>query len=140
MGRMGIMILISGMFLLLGSCSDKDSVGIAVPPAGLLSDTKIISVGKGLFVAHCAKCHGSIEEGRTQRAGRFNPQAPDFKERRYRVTLPGYLFRRIEKGRKMEPFNSMGSVMPAWEPHLKPQQIWALVAYIRYRSGAFIPH
>jgi len=121
--------------LLIVSCSDNKRDDLPVPPANLLRDQVRVARGEQLFAAHCAECHGSIAEGRTQRAARFNPQAPDFHERRYRKSLPGYLYLRIAQGRNLEPFNSAGSVMPAWELHLPPEEIWDLVAYLRYRAS-----
>ncbi len=133
-GKKAFFLFLLAAFL-LGACSEKGTPDLPPPPAGLLGDRVKISAGRQLFVAHCAECHGSISEGRTQRAARLNPLPPDFHERRYRTVLPGYLYRRIEWGRKMGPFRSTGSVMPAWGPHLQPQQIWSLVAFIRYRAG-----
>ena len=120
--------------LVLAACSDNKRGDLPVPPANLLEDAARITRGERLFAAHCAECHGSIAEGRTQRAARFNPPAPDFHELRYRESLPGYLYLRIAQGRRLEPFNSAGSVMPAWEPHLSPEAIWDLVAFLRYRA------
>lgn len=94
-----------------------------------------IAAGARLFAEHCAQCHGSIAEGRSPRAARFNPLAPDFHEPKYRKSLPGYLYRRIELGRTTEPYRSNGSVMPAWGVHLRSEQLWQLVAYLKKRAG-----
>ncbi len=127
--------LLTVLFFLLAGCSPSDEIDLPVPPAGLLGDAVRVALGKRLFAAHCAECHGSLAEGRTSVAARLTPLPPDFHERRYRSMLPGYLFRRIEQGRKLEPFRSSGSVMPAWQQYLSQDQIWALVAFIRYRAG-----
>ena len=134
MQKTGIFLLLA-LCLLLGGCSASDRSELPVPPVGLVGNPEKIAIGQRLFAAHCAECHGSIAEGRTQRAARLNPAPPDFHERRYRRALPGYLYRRIELGREMEPFRSLGSVMPPWRPHLNQEQIWSLVAFIRYRAG-----
>lgn len=117
------------------ACSGTDKRDLPVPPAGLLRDTQRVERGAQLFSKHCARCHGGLAEGRTQRAARFNPPAPDFHEQRYRTALPGYLYLRIEQGRKPEPFRSAGSVMPAWGAYFEAETIWDLVAYLRYRAA-----
>jgi len=135
MQKTEILILLAALCLLWIGCSSSEQGKLPVPPADLLGNPVKIATGRQLFLAHCAECHGTLDEGRTQRAGRLKPFPPDFHERRYRRTLPGYLYRRIEQGRKMEPFRSLGSVMPPWRQHLNQDQIWSLVAYIRYRAG-----
>jgi mono/diheme cytochrome c family protein len=125
-----------GLLLLLATaCSENQRGELPVPPGKVLENVEQIELGQKLFAAHCAECHGGLTEGRTQRAARFNPGAPDFHEVRYQTALPGYLFLRIEQGNRLEPFHSEGSVMPAWGPYLNSGQIWGLVAYIRYRAG-----
>jgi len=135
MPRTGNLISLIFLLILISGCSRGESIELPLPPAGLIGDPEKIALGKQLFLAHCAECHGSLSEGRTQRAARFKPGAPDFQERRYQTALPGYLYKRIEQGRNMEPFRSAGSVMPPWSAHLKKEQIWGLVAFIRDRAG-----
>jgi len=105
------------------------------PPEGLLQDVASIAAGRELFGEHCARCHGSAEEGRSPRADFFHPPASDFREPKYRGLDPAYLFWRIETGKTVEPYLSRGSVMPAWGPYLGEEQIWRLVAYLRSRGG-----
>lgn len=135
MQKTGVFFLLLLLSLLLSGCNPSERTELPVPPAGLLGNPEQVEVGRLLFAAHCTECHGSLAEGRTQRAARFNPAAPDFQESRYRTLLPGYLYLRIAHGRKMEPFRSAGSVMPSWSAYLKEEQIWALVVFIRDRAG-----
>ncbi len=128
-------LLVITIVLLLSACREKGDGDLPLPPANLFTNTANIAQGQRLFVRHCAECHGSLAEGRTRRAARLTPPAPDFHEQRYRKTLPGYLYRRIERGNRIEPFGSSGSVMPPWGAYLKAEQIWALVAFIRDRAG-----
>ncbi|MDH3997927.1 MAG: cytochrome c [Desulfuromonadales bacterium] len=93
------------------------------------------SVGKELFHAKCASCHGKPSEGRSERAAFFEPPAPDFTAPMYQQIDPAYLFWRIETGKDAEPFRSQGSVMPAWGSHFDEEQIWRIVAYLRSRSA-----
>jgi len=131
-----ILIGLQLFLLLLWGCSQGEQLDPPQAPPGVLKAKDQILLGKKLFLAHCAECHGTLAEGRTQRAARFNPPAPDFRERSYRKVDPGYLYRRIEKGRQVEPYLSSGSVMPPWGQYLREEQIWALVAYLLYRNGS----
>ena len=128
-------ILILFCALLTWGCSQEEPRNLPGPPPGFLQEKANLLRGEGLFAAHCAECHGTLAEGRTQRAARFNPPAPDFRERHYRRVKPGYLYRRIEQGRLLEPFRSRGSVMPPWGPYLTKDEIWSLVAYLLSRSA-----
>jgi mono/diheme cytochrome c family protein len=64
----------------------------------------------------------------------FNPPAPDFTDIHYKELDPAYLYYRIELGKTVEPYKSQGSVMPAWGLHFSDQQIWQIVAYLRFRA------
>ena len=129
----GVILMLFLMFV-FGGCERGASLDLPDPPAGFLHEKENINQGKKLFMAHCAECHGSLAEGRTQRAARFQPPAPDFHELSYRKVAPGYLYRRIERGRLIEPFGSRGSVMPPWGNYLSEREIWTLVAYLIYRN------
>ena len=102
------------------------------PPAGYQS-SESVKYGADLFLRLCARCHGDTAEGRSPRADFFSPPAPDFKSRHYAAVDPAYLYWRIAKGKTVEPFLSSGSVMPNWEPHFTPGQLWSLVAYLQTR-------
>ena len=121
--------------LLLVACSD------APPPypqrnmpAELTRDETLFINAKELFLSRCAHCHGKQSEGRISQADFFQPPAPDFTASSYRQTDPAYLFWRISEGKTVEPYLSLGSVMPAWGMHFSDSQIWQLVAYLQTRS------
>lgn len=120
--------------LLLCSCSrELPDYPRRQAPEGLLEDAVQLQAGHVLFVEKCATCHGKTSEGRSARAGFFDPPAPDFTEERYRMIDPAYLFWRIEVGKTVEPYLSSGSVMPAWRG-LTDEEIWQLVAYLQTRA------
>ncbi|RMF43210.1 MAG: cytochrome c [Deltaproteobacteria bacterium] len=120
--------------LLLAACSSGSVDYPARPvPADLDSEARV-RIGKDLFAARCASCHGHPSEGRSPRAVFFEPPAPTFGEPKYRGIDPAYLYWRIEHGKTVEPFLSRGSVMPAWGPHFTSEQIWSLVACLRSRA------
>ncbi len=135
MQKIYIFFLMLSLMLFLVNCTASEKSVLPIPPIGLLDNAQAIAVGRELFAAHCAECHGGLAEGRTLRAARFNPAAPDFQELRYRTALPDYLYLRIWYGKNMEPFGSSGSVMPPWNAYLTEEQVWSLVAFIRDRAG-----
>lgn len=130
-----IFILLAGLSLLFLACSEESfNVPKQDVPKSLLGQEESIRSGQELFLRLCRECHGTLGEGRNQRAERFVPPAPDFRERHYTQSDPAYLFWRIQEGKRVEPFRSRGSVMPAWKPYLTEEQIWQLVAYLKQRS------
>lgn len=102
-------------------------------PEGLMEDVAQLSAGHDLFRDKCASCHGKPSEGRSERAAFFQPPAPDFTDPHYQEIDAAYLFWRIEVGKTVEPYLSMGSVMPAWSG-LPDREIWQLVAYLKARA------
>jgi mono/diheme cytochrome c family protein len=124
--------LLLSLLLLLTACGESASYPERTPPEDFLQMQTNVEAGRELFREHCVLCHGTLEEGRSLRA-EFNPPASTFEAIRYRSVDPAYLFWRITKGKTVEPYLSLGSVMPAWGPHFTSEQIWQLVAYIRIR-------
>ena len=130
-----VLILLAGLSLSLSACrEDSGTVPAQEVPHSFLIQKENIVAGQELFHRLCRECHGTLGEGRNQRAERFVPPAPDFHEHHYAQSDPAYLFWRIEEGKRAEPFRSRGSVMPFWKPHLSDEQIWQLVAYLKQRS------
>lgn len=128
-------MLCMSLALLVACGEPSDSWPERRPPAGFLQSPDNRAAGNALFHEHCARCHGTAEEGRSHRAGFFQPPAPDFLSPRYRTIDPAYLFWRISQGKNVEPYRSRGSVMPAWGPYFAEEQIWQLVAYLHARAG-----
>jgi mono/diheme cytochrome c family protein len=129
-----VLVLLGGLM----ACQQepKTPMPLISIPEQQLTNAKAQQTGAALFKAHCRECHGSLTEGRNPRASRFNPVPPDFFNSAYATIDPAYLFWRIKEGKRIEPFRSRGSVMPAWGPYLSEQEIWSLVAYLRHRAGA----
>ena len=121
--------------ILLVACSDQS---VSFPqrniPVELSFNATIFDEMQLLFLKHCASCHGTLSEGRISRADFFQPPAPDFTASSYQQADPAYLFWRISEGKMVEPFLSMGSVMPAWGVHFSDEQIWQMITYLQSRS------
>ena len=97
-----------------------------------------LQVGKAVYVRNCVPCHGDLLDGQGHFAQAFNPVPADF-------TSPGalpqltesFVFWRIAKGgpglpREGTPWDS---AMPAWEPILEKDEIWAVILYLYEQSG-----
>ncbi len=116
------------------ACSDRPDYPRRPIPKDLLSDSGWRTAGQSLFAEKCSACHGKQGEGHSERAAFFDPPAPNFDEAIYREADPAYLYWRIANGKTVEPYLSLGSVMPAWGQHLSEEQIWQLVAYLKSRA------
>lgn len=100
--------------LVLGACADPEPPQVPVGPDGQ-PDPQLV-LGRDVWGANCATCHGPEGEG-----GRGN---------------------RINDGRSVEKYpdvadqiavvvNGKGNGMPAWVDRLTPAEIEAVVAYTR---------
>jgi mono/diheme cytochrome c family protein len=127
--------LILLLTLLATACHDgHGNYPARIMPAGIEHDPATLAAAEKIFQRNCASCHGKVDEGRSPRADGYYPPAPDFTEARYRHSDPAYLYWRIETGKSVEPYQSQGSVMPAWGQHFSEQQIWQLVALLKQRA------
>ncbi|MBR1149461.1 cytochrome c [Bradyrhizobium sp. JYMT SZCCT0428] len=85
-----------------------------------LSDPQRVDAGKQRFNSSCVGyCHGS--EGMGGRAHSFKGRGDDFDVE--------YAYRIIKNGRK-----GSGAVMPRWGETFSQEQIWELVAYLKFLS------
>ena len=85
-----------------------------------LSDSTRVEAGRSRFNGSCAGyCHGG--EG-------IGGRAPSFKGRGDVFDID-YAFRVISKGRK-----GSAAVMPRWDETFSPEEIWEIVAYLKFLS------
>ena len=95
------------------------AVGDEQPPFDL-SESKRIEAGRLRFNGSCAGyCHGG--EGVGGRAPSFKGRGDEFDA--------DYAYRTIENGRK-----GSGAVMLRWGETFSPEEIWELVAYLKFLS------
>ncbi|HEY0832618.1 MAG TPA: cytochrome c [Azospirillum sp.] len=105
------------------------------PPAPDPTDAALVALGRGVYAAHCASCHGAALEGQ-----------PNWRERRPDGMLPApphdvsghtwhhgdaQLLGMVRDG--LTPFAPPGyqSEMPAFKGTLSEREIAAVVAYIK---------
>ena len=92
-------------------------------------------------MARCSVCHGEEGDGKGPAATSLPLKPPSFRDAKMVGEMAGnYWFWRVSEGGIVEPFRSMGSVMPAWKDELSVQDRWAVIAYTHTLSGHQGPH
>ena len=116
------------MWLVLPGCADVDRDlprpyrRVNVPVAALES-RESRERGRGLFVEHCALCHGERGDGRGIRREGLTRPPRDFTDRGWRQsTSPRHVFYGIREG-------LLGTPMPNWKA-LSEQDAWDMTAYV----------
>jgi cytochrome c len=82
----------------------------------------VMKRGQSRFNIYCATCHGQLGDGQGMIALRGYKKPPTFHDDRLRGQPAGYFYEVITKG---------FGVMPNYAHQLKPEDRWAVVAYIR---------
>lgn len=122
----------------MGNAVDTQSIGISVPEGVSLSDPALVRRGAGHFQTNCVACHGAPGQPQSAAMMAMMPPPPpladkigDWRDRE--------LFWIIRHGIKY-------SGMPAWTTQSRPDEVWAMVAFLRtlptlqedgYRALAF---
>lgn len=87
-----------------------------------------VAEGQGVFLAHCAGCHGPAADGRGAHAGILLAPPPDLSALdRLAARSDRQLFDAVTGG-------TPGTAMPGFERSLTEQERWALVAFLRWLS------
>ena len=92
-------------------------------PAHLLENVEARLRGRGLYLQHCALCHGENADGNGVRRHGLSSQPQDYNDPvwRNRVT-PRQVFFTVREGKR-------GTSMPAWK-NLNEVETWDVVAYV----------
>jgi mono/diheme cytochrome c family protein len=121
-------LVVSGFLLGHSStAADDQSSGWTAPPRAarranpMQPDDNSRAVGRRLFVAHCAACHGGGGRGDGPSALSCNPRPSDLTDPAVTSETDGELFWKISTGRKP---------MPAYEPRLSDEQRWHVVNFL----------
>jgi mono/diheme cytochrome c family protein len=110
-------------------------------PAAVWTNAQLLARGKEIYASRCAVCHGEQGDGRGPAAMGLPIAPPSFRDPTMVGEMAGnYWFWRISEGGLVEPFRSMGSVMPAWKHELPIDDRWAVIAYTHRFSGHDGPH
>ncbi|KQT65762.1 MULTISPECIES: c-type cytochrome [unclassified Aureimonas] len=109
---------------------DTQSLGLDVPADVDLSDPALVQRAAGHFASGCAACHGAPGETQSPVVHAMMPPPPRLEDR------VGYgakwkdreLFWIVQHGVKY-------SGMPAWVSQGRPDEVWAMVAFLRAYPG-----
>ena len=95
-------------------------------------DAGAIERGRPLYDTHCTLCHGADGRGTTDFARTLSHQPADLTHHFHPHPGDGdaYLYWRVSEGGTVEPFQSAGSLMPAFKTLLSDDEIWDVLAYI----------
>ena len=105
-------------------------------PSAAWTNERLLARGKEIYATNCAVCHGEQGGGDGPAAAGLPLKPPSFREARMVNEMAGnYWFWRVSEGGLVEPFRSMGSVMPAWKAQLSVEERWAVIAYTHRFSG-----
>jgi mono/diheme cytochrome c family protein len=94
--------------------------------------------GRRVYYQNCVACHGDLLDGNGHFAHGFNPRPLAFTEH---GTIPqlteSFVFWRIAKGGPGLPAEGTpwNSAMPAWEPVLTENEIWAVTIFLYEQTG-----
>jgi mono/diheme cytochrome c family protein len=110
-------------------------------PAAAWVDARLIARGKEIYGTRCAVCHGDAGDGKGPAGVALPLKPPDLRDPKMIGEMAGnYWFWRISEGGAVEPFQSLGSTMPAWKNDLSVEDRWAVIAYQHTFSGHAGPH
>ncbi len=94
--------------------------------------------GMRVYYQNCLPCHGDLLDGDGRFAHGFNPAPLAFTDN---GTIPqlteSFVFWRIAKGGPGLPVEGApwSSAMPAWEPMLTEDEIWAVIVFLYEQTG-----
>ncbi|MBI4575038.1 MAG: FTR1 family protein [Planctomycetes bacterium] len=91
------------------------------------ADPAALAVGRALFAAHCASCHGEGGAGDGPASRGLDPAPADLRGPTVRRHTDAYLHWRLKRGKK-------GTAMPSFDASLNDQDRWALIAHLRERA------
>jgi mono/diheme cytochrome c family protein len=94
--------------------------------------------GKRVYYQNCLPCHGDLLDGNGHYAHGFDPRPLDFTSSGTIAQLTeSFVFWRIAKGGPGLPVEGTpwNSAMPAWEPILSEEEIWAVIIFLYQQTG-----
>ena len=107
-------------------------IGLLVMQGWVVSDShqttlSLLDTGKAIYLKRCKVCHGEKGDGGSFASNVLDPRPKNFTnpESKKELTLERML-RSVTRGRP-------GTAMMPWENNLTPEEIRAVVQYIRHR-------
>jgi len=128
------LLLISATLSTQASAADAgDRLYNAVPPEveamtnPYVADDKVaVKAGKKLYRKNCSTCHGTRGNGKGPIGNSLDPKPTSFLHVTYTKQHPDqHFFWAVREG-------SPGTAMPSFKSQLKEDEIWKIIAYLRY--------
>lgn len=111
------------------------------PSPNIWTDAAVLAKGKDIYVRSCLACHGERGDGKGPAAVALPVKPSDTTDQAMVAAMsPAFWFWRVMEGGLVEPYNAMGSTMPAWKGQLSEEETWAVIAYQHAFSGHRGPH
>lgn len=99
-----------------------------------INNADVVAAGKAVFEKNCAKCHGKNLGGpETPDYSRLVPPRLDAIKGHASHHSDQYFYDQIANGTRDKSGKLVSDGMPAFEPKLKPSEIWAALSYIKSR-------
>ncbi len=111
---------------------------LALGSENSLAQTPVMSLGKSVYVANCAYCHGTEGKGDGPPAAILNPRPRDFTggKFKFRSTESGSI--PTDKDIENTIINGLhGTAMPDWKPFLRGDSLKAVIEYVKGFSARF---
>lgn len=100
--------------------NDQDNFKLKVMPVTL--DYALLARGQKLFTTYCQVCHGGFGDGKGITVNYGQAQPANYHIQRLMEATDGYLYQVMSEGK---------GLMGPYGPSIKPQDRWAIVAYVR---------
>lgn len=91
-------------------------------PTARLASPAARERGRGLYLEHCALCHGVNADGKGVRQNLSSPPRDFTRPAWHKSTTPRQIYFVIQEGKP-------GTAMPAWKV-LTPEETWDVVGYL----------
>jgi len=110
-------------------------------PSAAWTDPRMLARGREVYMTRCAVCHGDEGRGDGPAVTALPVRPPDLRDPVMVGEMAGnYWYWRVSEGGLVEPFRSLGSIMPAWKDELSIEDRWGVIAFQHSFSGHRGPH
>ncbi len=105
-----------------------------MPPLALAQSDEVLERGEAIYVKRCLQCHGEDGDGLGPAADYLNPPPRDFTLGVYKIKTTDWDedFAKDADLERMIRDGMPGTAMPGWSDMLSDQDIFDVIAYIKY--------